>query len=74
MRLTLEFSPQNLPSPATAQVALNSYSRSESGLPLLTSDCTNMTELEIELRQIEKQIAEIRVDAKRKFVAAGISN
>jgi len=74
MRLQLEFVQPTDVMPAEAYVVLNSFSTSNtSGLPCLTPDCTAMGELDYWLKELEGQIAEIRKDTKRRFLAAKTS-
>ena len=75
MALELDFEEGGDVSGPAAYVVLNQYSGSPvTGLPSLTPDCMSMSELEGQLSLIEGQIDQIRIQAKRRFLAAGISN
>ena len=58
----------------TATIVLDGFASSEDGRPCVISNCVNMLEMDAQLRRIERQIADIRREASRRFVAAGVSN
>jgi hypothetical protein len=59
--------------PAYAVVVLNTHSMdAETGLARATTMCASMTELEGQLWQLERQIAEIREKARSCFAEAGV--
>ena len=75
MALELEFETRDaFPLKASATVVLNRYGQVDGGLPMATPECASMGALEGELKLMERQISEIRREAKRRFIAAGISS
>jgi hypothetical protein len=76
LTLKLEFKvPGRTALNASATIFLTDFSTVEKGgLPAVSSICASIGELEGELHLIEMQIASIRNEAKRRFLAAGISN
>jgi hypothetical protein len=75
MGLELEFKvPGETGTKASATITLNRFTEGESGLPQVSTMCATMGELEGQLKMLEGQIANIRREAQRKFVMAGISN
>ena len=74
MGLELEFHKADALTNATAYVVVTDDRSSPDGLPSLTVDCVNMSELERELRRLEMEISKIRVAAKQCFVAASVSS
>ena len=71
--LELEFHKADPLTNATAYVVVNGVSPSPDGRPCLTFGCVSMAELNGELGRLEGQIREIRVSAKKSFIAAGVS-
>jgi hypothetical protein len=74
MHLDLEFHEASPLTNATAYVVVSDFEHSPDGLPCLAEDCVSMTELEAELQHLEDHIAQIRAEAKRRFLRAGVSN
>jgi hypothetical protein len=75
MKLELRFRNRSGLLPAQATIVLNCYNIDEDDpRPNVTDDCESMAIFEGELRRIEMQLAKIRAEAKRKFLATGISN
>jgi hypothetical protein len=73
LKLEFMFHGENCFPRVSAQVALDPYQVSrKTGMPAATRECDVMHEFERELQDLEIQIANIRKDAKQKFIDAGV--
>jgi hypothetical protein len=74
MLLELEFRIPGDDSEASAVIVLNEHATDEkTGLPLVAGPCRSIADLEGKLLLLEKQIAAIRMAAKKNFQSVGIS-
>ncbi|WP_245270890.1 hypothetical protein [Beijerinckia mobilis] len=71
MKLELEFSPPEGEIPSTIRIILNPVGESPtSGLPLVTTNCKSLDEIENQVQAIEKQLGKIRKEAGKFFASS----